>query len=136
MTPQLGPTGPSARLNESSTGPAGGTGTTIVHVQESVDTAPEASVARTVNVCEPRASDAYVCVVADVQEPKAAPSSRHSTEATALPVENVKLAEVCDVGFAGFDAAAMVTVAGTGSRVTTATLPVSVGPPGSNGYGG
>jgi hypothetical protein len=50
-----------------------------------------------------------------------------------LAVENAKLTDVADVGFEGLDTGAIVTADGTGSRMTTETVPVSAGPPGSNG---
>ena len=57
-------------------------------------TLPAGSVARTSNVCAPSASDAVVW--AEVQEPQAPPSTRHSN------VEPAWLAENVNVGVASF----------------------------------
>ena len=116
--------------------PEAGGGTVIDQVYESVATFPAASVALTVKVCEPGGRDVYVCVVALVHGEGTEPSIVHWVSATASLAEKLKLADVWIVPLAGFDAGAIVTAIGLGSSAMIATVPVSVGPPGSNGYGG
>jgi hypothetical protein len=85
---------------------------------------PAASVAVTVKVCGPVASELYCWVVGPVQRPAGALSRRQLTVEIWSLTANANEAVVWVVGLAGSEAGVIVTAIGAGSSLITESVPV------------
>src|SRR5437660_7456918 len=130
------PTPPLARLKLSSTGDDGSIGDATVTVQLYVAVADRsaASIALTVKVCGPVASEPYDWVVGVLHRTNGRPSREQRVVETASLVVNEKRAVVADVVLGGVDP--RLTLIGVGSSAIAETVPVALGPPGWSGKGG
>src|SRR5690349_12113290 len=136
---QFDPAGPSGRLKSSNTpvagGDAGDVGATVQEY-ESVAVLPAASLACTSNVCGPGESPVNVSFVALVHRSYGAPSRRQRTDDTARLTVKAIVPDVCVVFDGGFDELVIATLIAAGAMSTPEKVPVSVGAPAANGYGG